>query len=296
MNRHLLLRTLTLARTSHGFIVLIGLLVGGCYFPAWFGYLFSRALAGAVSWLLIATMLIFVGVDLWQCRSALKKYIVSEEDRLIGHALIISGVLIYPFCRFALWPQALTWLIIIMGIVTSSCGLVFFRQHRLSTVFLALTVYPRLGILSRTAWEFFFPPNALEKFMAQIASVALQGIGLEALADGRFIAFPQGKVEVGWGCNGLDMAITVAIAGLFIGLIFKQTFPEIMKFMAIGIAMALVANIPRLMLVSVAYVYWGKDWFRFWHGFWGGQVFSAILFTIYYYLIEFSSRSNQPSA
>ena len=126
--------------------------------------------------------------------------------------------------------------------------------------------------------------------MAHIATVGLQGIGMDALAEGRFILFPQGKVEVGWGCNGLDMAITVAFAGLFMGLIFKQTVLVIAKFIAIGIALALVANIPRLMLVSIAYIYWGKGWFQFWHGFWGGQVFSAILFTIYYYIVVLSTK------
>lgn len=295
MSRDVLSRTISFAQTAHGLIVLMGMLIGLLYFPAWFGYLVNRALDGAISWFLITAMLMFISLDLWQNRATLKEHPASEEDKLIGHVLIICGVLVYPFCRFALWPQALLWLLILVGIIISSWGLCFFRNHKLSSLFLALTVYPRLGIISRAAWEFFFPPNALENVMAYIATVGLRSIGMEALAESRFILFPQGKVEVGWGCNGLDMAISIAFAGLFMGLIFRQTVLEIAKFIAIGIAMALVANIPRLMLVSIAYVYWGKSWFQFWHGFWGGQVFSAILFTSYYYLVAFSTK-DRPGA
>lgn len=282
-------------RTSHGLISLCGLFVGLCYFPAWFSYLFGRALSGAISWFIIVSMLIFVGVELWQKRKSLARYRASEADKTIGHALILTSVLAYPWCRFALWSQALIWLTILLGIIISTWGLTFFQRHALSSMFLCLTVYPRLGILSRATWDFFVPTYALENWMAQGTTVALQGIGFQALAEGRFIAFPQGKVEVGWGCNGLDMAITVAIAGLFLGLIFRQTFSEIAKFMTIGVLMALLANLPRLMLVSIAYVYWGQGWFNFWHGFWGGQVFSALLFTLYYYSVIYLTKPAKSS-
>ncbi|MGF1523894.1 MAG: cyanoexosortase C [Leptolyngbyaceae cyanobacterium] len=283
-------------RTPHGFMVSCGLLIGFFYFPTWFGYLFKRALAGAVSWFLIAAMLLFISIDLYQKRTVLQKYVAPEEDKIIGYALIISGVLAYPFCRFAIWPQALLWLVIMLGIIISTWGLGFFTQNKLSTIFLCFTVYPRLGILSRAAWEFFVPPYALENLMAQGASFALKNIGFQVSTDGRFMVFPQGMVEVGWGCNGLDMAITIAFAGLFLGLIFRQTVASVTQFIAIGILISLIANIPRLMLVSIAYVYWGKGWFNFWHGFWGGQVFSACLFTLYYYLVVFLTKPAKTSA
>ncbi len=285
------LQILKFARTAHGLIVLSGFFVGLCYFPAWFGYLFKRAMAGATSWFLILIMLGFIGAELWQQRSLIEKIAPTHEDRTLGHVLIIFGIFLYPFCRFALWSQAIVWLMILLGIVISTWGLSFLFQHKLSTFFLCLTAYPRLGIISRAAWEFFFPPFALEGVMAKSATVGLNSLGFQSVADGRFILFPKGAVEVGWGCNGLDMAITVAAIGLFIGLIFKQSLREITKFMTIGILMAFLANIPRLMLVAVAYVYWGKAWFQFWHGFWGGQVFATVLITFYYYSVMFSVRS-----
>ena len=103
------------------------------------------------------------------------------------------------------------------------------------------------------------------------------------MPQGRFIFFPEGSVEVGWGCNGLDMAITLALAGLFMGLIYRQKRSDMVWMIALAVLVSLLANIPRLILVTIAYGSWGAQWFHFWHGFWGGQIFSGMLFTIYYY-------------
>ena len=122
--------------------------------------------------------------------------------------------------------------------------------------------------------------------MASVASVGMRAIGFPATQQGVFITFPEGAVEVGWGCNGLDMAITIAAAGLFMGLLYKQERSQMTWLIAIAVVITLAANIPRLMLVTIAHVYWGPWWFHFWHGFWGGQIFSGVLFTIYYYVVE----------
>jgi exosortase/archaeosortase family protein len=271
--------------TSHGRIVLLGLLVGFCYFPAWIGYLAPRALKGASGWFLIASMLYLATTEILSKRQQLQKLRASEEDRLLGNLLILSGVVLFPFCRFALWSQAIVWLVVLAGIVCSCWGISFFNTFQLPTFLISLTVYPRIGIISRTAWEFITPPNFLENFMAWSSAAALQAVGQSASADGKQIILPAGAVEVGWGCNGLDMAITIAVAGLFMGLIFKLNRLQIIGLMTLAVALALPANIPRLMLVTVAYVYWGRQWFDFWHGFWGGQIFATTLFTLYYYIM-----------
>jgi len=120
--------------------------------------------------------------------------------------------------------------------------------------------------------------------MAWSSALALQLVGWSARAEATLIILPDGVVEVGWGCNGLDMALTMAVSGLFIGVVLKQNWQQIMQLLAIAVTLALLANVPRLMLVTVAYVYWGQAWFKFWHGFWGGQIFVLVLSGGYYYL------------
>lgn len=273
-------------KTNQGRFTLLGLSIGLIYLPAWLGYLVPQALKGKIGWFLIASMLFLAGLELWSKRKTLEQLEASEEDRLLGYLLIASGTVLFPFCRFAIWPQALLWLMILIGIVCSIWGLNFFRRFMVPTFFVGLTVYPRIGLISRFIWELFFPNQLLEKVMAAIASAGMRAIGFPATQQGVFITFPEGAVEVGWGCNGLDMAITTAAAGLFMGLLYKQKRRQMIWLISAALAVALLANIPRLMLVTIAHVYWGPWWFHFWHGFWGGQIFSGVLFTIYYYVVE----------
>lgn len=275
----------TAVRTTHGRIVLCGLLVGLAYFPFWFGFLAQRALKGASSWFLIASMLALGLSEFWFRRKRLLKLQASEEDQMLGHILIVVCVVLFPFFRFALWSQSLVWLATLIGIAISTWGLSFFRHFFFPAFLLGMSVYPRLGIISRNIWEFFVPPNSLENLMAQLGTMGLNLIGQEATANGRFISLPDGTVEVGWGCNGLDMAVTMSAAGLLLGFLFRLTRSQTLLLIASGFTLAMIFNIPRIMLVTIANVYWGKWWFDFWHGFWGGQIFVGILFTIYYYVL-----------
>lgn len=273
-------------QTNHGRVVLLGLTAGLAYLPMWLGYLIPQALKGKIGWFLILSMLFLAALEAWSKRKLFKTFSALEEDRLIGHLLILSGVVLFPFCRFALWPQALLWLTILLGITISTWGLRVFSKFLIPTFFIGLTVYPRIGLISRFLWELFTPHQFLEKTMAWAGTLAMRGIGFPAIQEGVFITFPEGAVEVGWGCNGLDMAITIAAAGLFMGLLYKQPRGQMTWLIVAAAAIALIANIPRLMLVTIAHVYWGPWWFDFWHGFWGGQIFSGVLFTIYHYVVE----------
>ncbi len=273
-------------RTHHGRFVLIGLTVGLFYLPAWAGYLFPRALQGKIGWFLVFAMLGMAALELRTKRKTLRQLSASEEDRWLGYLLIVSGAALFPFCRFALWSQALVWLSVLVGIVISTWGVQFFYKFVMPTFFVGLTVYPRIGLISRGLWDFFTPYLFLERTMAWISSIAMRGIGFPATQQGEFITFPEGAVEVGWGCNGLDMALTVAAAGLFMGLLYKQKRSQMIWLISCAVVVALIANIPRLMIVTIANVYWGPWWFDFWHGFWGGQIFSGVLFTGYYYVVE----------
>lgn len=266
------------------------------YLPVWLGHLIQRAFSGAVSWFLILGMLYLASLELLKKRHRLEKLAASEADRLLGHTLIFSGIVLFPFFRFAIWSQAIIWLIVLVGIAVSSWGVAFFKQFKIATLFMTLTVYPRLGIISRIAWEFFVPPNSLENIMAWITAFSLNALGRSAIPVGRFISMPEGSVEIGWGCNGLDMAITMAISVLFLGLLFKLSQLQILSLMTAAAILALIANVPRLILVTIAYVYWGEQWFKFWHGLWGGQIFSSILFTIYYYAVIAVAKRRFPDS
>jgi exosortase/archaeosortase family protein len=77
----------------------------------------------------------------------------------------------------------------------------------------------------------------------------------------------------------------MSVASLVLGLFLKQSFAKLAGMVAIGMVLALLFNLPRIMLLALSEAYWGSASFDFWHGIWGGQIFSTILFTIYYYVV-----------
>jgi exosortase/archaeosortase family protein len=90
------------------------------------------------------------------------------------------------------------------------------------------------------------------------------------------------------------MAVQMAVAGFFMGLFLKQNWVSTLMMMVVGAGLALIFNIPRIMLLTLASVYWGEGWFNFWHGTWGGQVFTGLLFTLYYYSIMAMVNRRRP--
>lgn len=275
----------SLIKTNHGRIVLLGLVIGLFYFPLWIHDLVIRSVGGSTGLALISCAALMALFPLWKNRQPLFQLVASEEDRIIGHLLILGSVAIFPFFRSELWAQALIWLFVLIGITLSTWGATFFIKYPLTTFLIPLTVYTRPGVLAQGTWRFLMPPNMLENIMATASVKVLQLMGQAAVAQGRFITMPAGgAVEVAWRCNGFNMAVAMAVTGLLLGIFFKRTRFQIARLMLVGAVVGLVFNVPRVMLMAMAHAYWGKWWFDFWHGSWGAQIFVGVLFTVYYYV------------
>lgn len=293
--RSLLLWVQRCTKSLHGWLVLLGLSVGLWYLPTWIGGLVDRGPQSTDGFTLSAC---FVGLAfylLWQQHKQLSRLKATEEDRLLGYIFILCGAVLFPFCRFAIWPQALLWLLVLSGIAISAWGIEFFNQHKLLFASMVATVYPQPGVTAQLVWQAMTPYQFLERLMAQAGAIALRLFGWQASAVQSFVTFPEGAVNVDWGCNGFDMALTMMLGGLLMGFFLRQPWLKIVGFIAIGIIAALIFNVPRVMLLAVASVYWGQGAFDFWHGPWGGQIFSGVLFTAYYYAVMWMTRAKAAS-
>ncbi len=272
-------------KTNHGRIILVGLAVGLYYFLIWSTDLIVRGSRGSLGLFLISGMVFLAFQNLWGQRKELSKMTASEEDQLLGHLLILAGFAVFPFCRFALWSQGLAWLIVLTGIVCSTWGATFFNRYKLATLLVALSVYPRPGDTTTIIWQTFMPNQWLEKLMAWGGTIGLQAIGQPATVSETIIFLEHGAVEVNFGCSGFHMAVSVAIMGALFGLFLKQRLYKIILLTITGVFLSLLFNVPRIMLMAIASVYWGSYWFHFWHSSWGSQIFVGALFTVYYYIL-----------
>jgi exosortase len=272
-------------RTAHNRILICGVLVGLCYLPVWLLALGQKALSGSDSVILNLGFLAFGLRVLWQKRHQLAQCTVTEEEQFVGHLLILGGAVVFFVCRDSLSLQSLIWAVVLIGIAYSCWGYHFFKAFALPSLLVLLSMYTDFGFISYKIWETLTPPYWLENFMAWVGGWVLKVIGQSAVVEGRFISLPTGAVEVGTGCNGFSMAFTIAGASLILGLFMRQSRLTILAWVTAGVGLALLFNVPRIVLLTFASVYWGEAAFNFWHGPIGGQIFSCLLFTAYYYII-----------
>lgn len=270
----------------HGRIVLLGLTAGLAYLVIWAPRVVSRAAQGSAGAPLVVGCLAVGLYQLWTSRQAIAQLEPTEADRAMGYLMIFGGVFLFPFCRFAVWPQAMLWMVILAGIAVSSWGPNFFVKYRLPVMMALLTAYPQPAVFARTVWRVFTPDAWLERVMTQVSAAALRLIGQPAIADTTFIRIPpHGSVGVGEPCNGFSMALTIAATGLIMGILYNQKWHRVLIMMFVGIVLAMIFNVPRIMLLAIASIYWGDEAYNFWHSTWGAQIFSAVLFTVYYYAV-----------
>lgn len=272
-------------KTPHSRMVSIGLFVVACYLPLWLTKLAVGTLHGSGS--IFTAAALGVGLHrLWQQRQDLATLEVTEGDRAIGYFLIVVSLLLLPFGFSTLWMQRIVWLQSFAGIALSTWGASVFGRYPIPVFLIVLGLFPEPTAVGVTLWKTFTPPHLLESLMAWSGTIGLQIIGQPAVQlDAVSIALPGGAVVVNWGCSGFDMATVLAIASLVVGLAIRESIAKVCLMVIVGIGLALIANVPRIMLLAMSEAYWGKAAFDFWHGPWGGQIFAGTVFTIYYYVV-----------
>lgn len=273
-------------KTYHSRLVVVGVLIGVVFLPFWLYDVIAGTLHGAASLLLVSAFALGL-YQLWSQRHLLKQMKASHDDRWLGHMIILAGIGAAPFCAFAEWSQKLIWLMILFGIAVSSWGFAFFGRYSAAVFMIVLGMFPQPTTVGKAVWEMFTPPEILERSMTWSGVLGLKAIGQTAVAEWTLISFPRidSSVRVDWGCSGYDMACIIGVASLLMAIYFKQSFWKTVGITLISMAMALVANVPRIMLMAMANAYWGQASFEFWHGFWGGQIFLGLLFTVHYYVV-----------
>jgi exosortase/archaeosortase family protein len=277
---------LTHSKTYHGKIVIGGLLIGLIYLPSWLWFVSVFTLVGSIFPMVSVCAVGLALTQLWQSRHTLKQPQASVSERRWGHSLIWFGIALFPFCWPKIWAQGLAWAIVLIGIALSSWGLQFFRQYTYPIALLLCTAYPPLILsLAERAWKIVAPPSILERFMAWAGSLVLKLLDSAATATDINLLLPTGGVSVLPACNGFEMMITMICITLLTGIAFQMRKWVILQLAVVGTLLALGLNVLRVALMAFAIAHWGNHAFEFWHGFWGGQIFSGLLFTIYYYLV-----------
>lgn len=270
--------------THHGRVLGLVFLAALFYLPTFLSIIGRDILKGSAAVILNAGLLYLGCSKLYQSRAEIKAKVLSD-DRMIGHLLIIGGTFWLPFCYSSASLQALIFAFIIIGAAWSSFSPAVFGRFPLAWSMILVGLYPDIEFISGQLIKAFTGRYFFENLMAQIGTAVLQLMGQPAVTQGKFIVLPEGSVEVAFGCTGFDMAVVLSGVSFLLGLYLELPSKKIVLAVLYSLIIAFLLNIPRIVLLAFAAVYWGEDSFNFWHGFWGGQIFSGIMFTVYYYMI-----------
>jgi exosortase len=281
--------------TIHGKIILGGLLLACCYLPIWSKICLDGMLKGHSDLFLQMGFIYLAGQTFWQNRTQIQTLQAQKAERIAGYVLLGCTIGMIPITLASSSLQALLVMLILSSLAFSTWGIRFFQLYAMAYAMLMICIYPDWTFLADAIWDTTTPPEMLERFTTWLGSLGLQLIGYPAVANATNIRLPEGSVNVGSGCSGFDMALTLGIGGFLLGQFLQLNRRSICAIIAIGIILALIANIPRVMLLAIASVYWGKASFDFWHGPIGGQLFSSVMFTIYYYIVMAIAKPPEPS-
>jgi exosortase/archaeosortase family protein len=161
----------------------------------------------------------------------------------------------------------------------------FFLRYWFSCGLILLGLLPNPGVLAHNLMMALMPPLFFEVVTAQMAGWVLWVMRQPAQINGPIISLAGKVVEVNWGCTPFNLSTATALAGLLAGIFMKLNWRRTGLMMAIGVAICVVLNTPRIAFLAIAKAYWGDGWFDFWHAGWGAQIFSMTVFTIYYYVV-----------
>jgi exosortase/archaeosortase family protein len=286
-------------RDRHSQIVTVGLLFILAYLPTWLSVI-GRGIVEGHSDSILNFGLIFLALQtVHSQRCKLRDLRVEGDDRFMGYMVMLVGIATFVFFHsivFSASFQAMAVMLILLGIACSSWGLAFFSLFPAAIAYLLIGVYPDTQFIAIRICRFFTSEAMLEQFMAWLGAIQLNLIGFKAIADGLHVKLPEGSVIVGPGCSGFDMAYTLMGCSFLFGRFMNVSWRRIGALVAVGWGLAMICNMPRIALLAIASVYWGKQSFEFWHGPIGGQIFSAVMFTIYYYVAMWLVEPRKPKS
>ena len=161
-------------------------------------------------------------------------------------------------------------------------GSPFFKKFPLASFLIFAGFFPQPTTFGKMVWTAFTPQSGLERFMAQAGALGLRAMGQVPTVTWDVISLPTGSVRVDWGCSGFDLATIAAVTSLLLGIFWKQPLWKTWLFVVMGIAFSLIANVPRIMLMTLLLFIGDLNlrvlaWFLGWTNFPLNFVYGALL-------------------
>ncbi len=190
---------------------------------------------------------------LWIKRAKLSR--MKLEPAGWGVGLIVFGLIIHLLSAFfrVYFTSAFSMIPLIAGLVVYFCGVAIFRETLFAILFLVFMMpLPLVSIVGITF--------KMKIFAAQMANKVINAMGIRAILDGSVIKMRHTHVIVDDVCSGLRSLISLLALGTIIAYLSAKLTrtKKVVVFFVAG-AMAILANIVRIVFMAVTSEVWGAN-------------------------------------
>ncbi len=240
-------------RATKTAIFLFALLVSTfilAYFPVWKRLVMAWSGSDEYSHgFLIIPICIYI---LWRKKDVLAKIPASPSPW--GLAVSIFSLCLYLFAHLAeiITVASFSMVLLVAGVVIYFYGLLMFKEL-IFPLFLLLLMIP---IPSQIYSSLTIP---LQLFVSKISVFIATLLGLPIYREGNVIHLPDRTMQVVQACSGLRSMISlVTLAAVFGYLTLRSNLLRIVLFVS-GVPAAIVVNIIRVLMLVLAFHYFGYD-------------------------------------
>ncbi|MCP4650103.1 MAG: exosortase [PVC group bacterium] len=221
---------------------MITALLGAIYYPA-FNWMWGRWNSEDTYYshgpLIIIACLFFI----WSKRSTLSE--IKTNPSYIGIVLIVLALVFHLGGTFInlYFISACSMIILIMGVVMLMVGLSALKEVLFPIVYLLFMIPLPMVLVSNIVLK-------MKLFAAELATSALNKIGLEAVRDGSIINMANSYLEVEAPCSGLRSLIALmAFGAAFAYLTNNSLWKKWLLFLS-ALPIAIAANVMRIVLLG----------------------------------------------
>jgi len=215
------------------------------------------------------------GFLVWQMRDELAA--IKPRRSPWGMPLIITGLCVHLMSSLlrVYFTSGFSMLVVLSGLVLFFYGSKTLKKITFPVAFLIFMIPVPLVVITNISFK-------MKIFAAQIATAALNSMGLEAVRSGSVLKMQHTYVVVDDICSGLRSLISLtALGSIFAYWMKAPTYKRILLFCS-TIPIAIATNVLRIVFLSFVSEVWGPAYAAgFVHDFSGFMVF-ALAFVLLY--------------
>lgn len=215
------------------------------------------------------------GFLIWQMKSTLAA--IPRKPSSWGIPLITIGLAIHLISSLqrTYFSSGFSMIMVLIGLILYLYGSKLFKKIIFPVFFLVFMVPVPLVVITNISFK-------MKLFAAQIATVALNSMGLEAVRSGSTLKMEHAYVIVDDVCSGLRSLISLtALGSIFAYWMKGPMYKRVLLFLS-TIPIAILTNVLRIIFLAFVSEVWGPEYASgFIHDLSGFMVFGLAFLLLY---------------